>query len=123
MTTNILIVRYGTIGDTIFASAFLRELRKEYPRARIDFLADNCPYIDNICEINGKWKNIKYYFKMFKNYDTIYFVKNDSFLTICAFLSGVKKGCKNKISECMYAIKQEQIKNAISDKFKKYILV
>ena len=98
MNKNILIVRYGTIGDTIFASAFLRELRKEYPQAKIDFLADkiskqvlsNCPYINNICEINGKWKNIKYYIEMFKKYDTIYFLKNDSFLTICAYLARVK---------------------------------
>lgn len=118
MNKNILIVRYGTIGDTIFASAFLRELRKEYPQARIDFLADkiseqvvlNCPYIDNICKINGKWKNIKYYFKMFKNYDTIYFLKNDSFLTICAFLSGVKNRIGFKIFRNKFLTKTCQYK-------------
>lgn len=96
--SNVLVVRYGTIGDTIFASAFLRELRNACPDDKIDFLADkvasqvvkNCPYIDNIVDINGKWKNILYYIKLFKQYDTVYFLKNDSFLSICAFLAGVK---------------------------------
>ncbi len=98
MSKNILVVRYGTIGDTIFSSAFLRELRNGCPDAKIDFLADkissqvvsNCPYIDDIRDINGKWKNILYYIKIFKKYDTIYFLKNDSFLSICAFLAGIK---------------------------------
>lgn len=95
---KILIIRYGTIGDTIFASAFLRELRKNLASAQIDFLADktakevlkNCPYINNIIDLKRKWKDIIYYINLFKNYDTIYFLKNDSFLTLTAFLSRVK---------------------------------
>jgi len=95
---KILVVRYGTIGDTIFASAFLRELRSNLPDSQIDFLADktakevikNCPYINNIVDIKRKWKDILYYINIFKNYDTIYFLKNDSFLTLTAFLAGVK---------------------------------
>lgn len=95
---SILVVRYGTIGDTIFASAFLRELRRNLPDAQIDFLADkiagevikNCPYINNIISIKKKWKDIFYYIKIFKQYDTIYFLKNDSFMTLMAFLAGVK---------------------------------
>ncbi len=95
---KILVVRYGTIGDTIFASAFLRELRQNLPDVQIDFLADkvakevvnNCTYINNIIDIKRKWKDIVYYINIFKNYDTIYFLKNDSFLTLTAFLSRVK---------------------------------
>ena len=58
---KILVVRYGTIGDSIFASAFYRELRRNLKNATIDILSDsvstgvmkNCPYIDNIVKING----------------------------------------------------------------------
>ena len=37
---RILVIRYGTIGDTIFASAFYRELRNAKPNAIIDALVD-----------------------------------------------------------------------------------
>lgn len=95
---KILVIRYGTIGDTIFASAFYRELRKAMPNAQIDILADkivreimvNCPYIDNIIDIKGKYNNLFNYINIFKNYDTVYFLKNDSFFTLVAFLARVK---------------------------------
>ena len=95
---KILVIRYGTIGDTIFASAFFRELRKNLPNSIIDALVDNvakgimesCPYIDNIVHINKNYKKIFEYIKIFKQYDTIYFLKNDSFFSIVAFLAGVK---------------------------------
>lgn len=98
LMSNILVIRYGTIGDTIFASAFYRELRNSLPEAKIDILADdiayqvmkNCPYINDIHRINGKYRNIFKYIKLFKNYDTVYFLKNDNFFTKTAFLSGVK---------------------------------
>ena len=95
---KILVVRYGTIGDTIFASAFYRELRKNLPNARIDILVDdvaegvmrNCPYINKIFSIDGKWKNFWAYISLFKKYDTIFFLKSDSFFTQMAFLARVK---------------------------------
>ncbi len=98
MMNNILVIRYGTIGDTIFASAFYRELRKALPSARIDILVEKisygvmefCPYINNVHFINGKYKNILSYINLFKNYDTVYFLKNDSFFSLTAFLAGVK---------------------------------
>ena len=37
---KIFVIRYGTIGDTIFASAFFRELRNALPNAQIDALVD-----------------------------------------------------------------------------------
>ena len=59
---KILVIRYGTIGDTIFASAFYRELRNALPNAQIDILADtitasimqNNPNINNMIPIQGK---------------------------------------------------------------------
>lgn len=98
-TESILVIRYGTIGDSIFASAFFRELRNSYKDAKIDILVDeiskqvmkNCPYINNIYDIGDNKKlNIIKFIKLFKQYDTIYFLKNDRFFTITAFLAGVK---------------------------------
>lgn len=95
---KILVIRYGTIGDSIFASAFYRELRNSLNDAQIDILADpavkgvmqNCPYINNIIDIDGKYKNFFKYIMLFKKYDSIYFLKNDRFFTKIALLAGVK---------------------------------
>ncbi len=116
---KILVIRYGTIGDTIFASAFYRELRNALPNAQIDILVDkiakevmvNCPYINNIFDINGKYNKILHYIKLFKQYDTVYFLKNDSFFTIVAFLAGVKdrigfKLHRNKFLTLKYPYKE-----------------
>lgn len=96
---KILVVRYGTIGDSIFASAFYRELRQALPDVRIDILVDdiaegvmrNCPYINKIFYVDGKYKNFWGYISLFSKYDTVYFLKNDNFFTKIAFLAGVKK--------------------------------
>ncbi len=95
---KILTIRYGTIGDSIFASAFYRELRKNLPASTIDILVDdiaanvmqNCPYINNIHYIKGKYKSLFYYIKLFRQYDTVYFLKNDNFFTKVAFWARVK---------------------------------
>ena len=96
---KILVIRFGTVGDSIFASAFYRELRKSKPEAVIDALCDdiaegvmrNCPYINNIIKMNGdKYKEIPRYLKIFKEYETVYFLKNDKFFSVIAFLAGVK---------------------------------
>lgn len=96
---KILVIRYGTIGDSIFASAFYRELRHALPEARIDILVDDiadgimrhCPYINKIFCIDGKFRNFWAYITLFSRYDTVYFLKNDKFFSIIAFLAGVKK--------------------------------
>lgn len=97
--SKILVIRYGTIGDSIFASAFFRELRNNFKDAQIDILVDeiskkvmkNCPYINDIYNIgNNKKLKIFKFIKLFKQYDTIYFLKNDRFFTLVAFLAGVK---------------------------------
>ncbi len=96
---KILVIRYGTIGDSIFASAFYRELRYALPDAKIDILVDeiaegvmrNCPYINRIFLIDGKYRNLWAYITLFRKYDTVYFLKNDKFFSKVAFLAGVKK--------------------------------
>ena len=96
---KILVIRYGTIGDSIFASAFYRELRNALPDARIDILVDdiaegimrNCPYINKIFYIDGKYRNFLGYISLFSIYDTVYFLKNDRFFSTIAFLARVKE--------------------------------
>ena len=53
---NILVVRVDRVGDMILTSGFLRELRKNFPRAQITLLVspfvfpivELCPYVDEI---------------------------------------------------------------------------
>src|SRR5574344_130792 len=95
---KILVIRYGTIGDTVFASAFYRELKRALPDAEIDILVDKiagevmqeCPYIEHTYYIKGKFSRIFKYINLFMKYDTIYFLKNDNFFTKIAFLVRVK---------------------------------
>ncbi len=95
---KILVIRYGTIGDTIFASAFYRELRNALPNAQIDALVDKVsapvmesnPNVDNLIPIEGKLSNLFGYIRLFRKYDTVFFLKNDNFFSKIAFLAGVK---------------------------------
>lgn len=102
---KILVVRYGTVGDSILTSSFIRELRNFYIDAQIDVLADKiskgvfeyCPYIDNIVEIEDKHKSfLKKYpqlFKIskeFKGYDKIYYTRpEEHFISIAAKIAGI----------------------------------
>lgn len=95
---KILVIRYGTIGDTIFASAFFRELRNALPNGQIDALVDKIsapvmesnPNVDNLIPVEGKLSNLFGYIKLFRKYDTVFFLKNDNFFSKVAFLTGVK---------------------------------
>lgn len=95
---KIFVIRYGTIGDTIFASAFFRELRNALPNAQIDALVDKIsapvmesnPNVDNLIPVEGKLSNLFGYIKLFRKYDTVFFLKNDNFFSKVAFLAGVK---------------------------------
>lgn len=72
---NILVVRIDRMGDMIWTSAFFRELRRNFPKARITalieqtngMLMENCPYVDRVIEYDESqfqfgWEN---YWKMF----------------------------------------------------------
>ena len=99
---KILVVRYGTIGDCIFASAFYRELRKNYPDAQIDALVDkvsmgvmeHCPYIDNLVyvpRVRRKYLDFFYYYPILRQYDKVYFPKNDATFTLFSYIAGIKE--------------------------------
>ena len=61
---HILVLRLDEIGDTILTSAFLRELRRNYPKAWITFvvrdsiypIAELCPYVNEVLPFPS-WKN------------------------------------------------------------------
>ena len=60
---NILIVRLDGIGDVILTSGFLREVRKNFPKARITLLVSSdtrsvvelCPYVNEILSLDRKF--------------------------------------------------------------------
>ena len=63
---KILIVRLDEIGDMVLTTPFLRELRRNYPKAEITLvvkpavynLVELCPYVDKIkkfTKANGRW--------------------------------------------------------------------
>lgn len=61
---HILVLRLDEIGDTILTSAFLRELRRNYPNAWITLvvrdsiypIAELCPYANEVLALHS-WKN------------------------------------------------------------------
>ena len=58
---NILVIRLDAIGDNVLNSGFLRELRRNYPSARITLvvnpvvyqLVELCPYVNEIVTISS----------------------------------------------------------------------
>ena len=58
---RILVVRLDEIGDNVLNSAFLRELRLNFPQAQIDLLVKTsvfpivelCPYVDHVIQAEG----------------------------------------------------------------------
>lgn len=101
---NILVVRYGTVGDSVLSSGFVREIRMAYPNAIIDILGDvvskgvfeYCPYIDNIVEIEDKCKfflkryqSLFKYVKTLKKYDKIYFTRGEHLFSIAAKMAKI----------------------------------
>lgn len=59
---NILIVRLDVIGDMILTSGFIREVRKNFPRARITLvcsplvhpIVELCPYVNKVLSFDAK---------------------------------------------------------------------
>ncbi len=59
---NILVVRTDVIGDFILTSGFIRELRKNFPKARITLvvsslvfpIAELCPYVNEVFQCDAK---------------------------------------------------------------------
>ena len=97
---KILVIRYGTIGDTIFSLPVYRELRKIYgDSVQIDAIADKttqtilsmCNYVDNIIPVELiKPKHLFKAVSILKKYDKAYFLRKSRKCTIGTFISGVK---------------------------------
>ncbi len=119
---NILVVRYGTIGDTIFTVPFFKELRNINGNdCIIDFvvnngnktIAENIPYVDNLVNINEiaplKIQNFYKWIPLLKKYDTVYFLCSSKVLSIFAFLAGIKvrSGFKFRNYEHNYFLTRE----------------
>ncbi|MBT4289507.1 MAG: glycosyltransferase family 9 protein [Deltaproteobacteria bacterium] len=62
---RILVVRFSSLGDIILITAFIRELKKQFPNAAIDFLTsttfsgvlENNPHLSEIIQFNRKGKS------------------------------------------------------------------
>ena len=116
---RILIIRLDALGDMVWTTAFIREIRRNYPDALIDIVArkgitsllETCPYIDNIfsydCDaigdvINNNYKDIEKRAEKFaskflipNNYDVVFLPReiycDTGYDNIAlAFLSGAK---------------------------------
>ena len=75
--SNILVIRLDEIGDVVLMSPFLRELRRNYPKATITLivktetynLVELCPYVNKVLTFpkqKGKWRFFKIIFETFR---------------------------------------------------------
>jgi len=108
---RILVMRYRFIGDTILTVPFLRNLRRAYPDATIDFLAgpqsgtvlEGCPYIDNLIVFDttdfhkydrGRGANrsfLSYAWELrSKKYDLVFVLKRSLSSAVLALLTGAR---------------------------------
>lgn len=98
---NILIVSNTAIGDTLFATPAIRELKLKYENIKITALMnpnnytlfETNPYIDEIITYSGKWKDFLSTLKKLKsmNFDMAFiFHANEPQATPLAYLSGIK---------------------------------
>lgn len=101
---KILVVRYHTIGDTIFTIPFFKKIREiEGNECQIDalsnngndFILRNISYINNVNNVDKilpmRYRNILKWIPQIRKYDEIYFLCCDKVLSIAAFLAGVKR--------------------------------
>jgi heptosyltransferase-2 len=64
---TIFVIKLDEIGDFVLATPFLRELRRNAPRARITLivkpavlnLAETCPYVDAVLAYNGQTRGLR----------------------------------------------------------------
>ena len=64
---RIVVIDLLYLGDLIFATPFIKNLRDKYPEARIDFVAnakfasviENNPHLDNVYSYNKSWSILK----------------------------------------------------------------
>jgi lipopolysaccharide heptosyltransferase II len=104
---NILLLKIGAIGDVIMTTPFVRQLRKQYPHATIDYLVgktasqvlENNTYIDRVIIFDEQiflkknpvalWKTAADIRK--KNYDVIFVLDKHIAVNAFAYLTRIKK--------------------------------
>lgn len=107
---RILVIRYRFIGDTVLAIPFLRNLRRAFPLAKIDVLAEPvsgdtlalCPYKDELLfyapRLKGEMKRAAKYptslfgaagFLRARNYDRCYILRRSFSSAILPLLAGI----------------------------------
>ena len=107
---RILVIRYRFIGDTVLAIPFLRNLRRAFPQARIDVLAEPvsgetlalCPYKDELLfyapRLRGEKKRKAKFptslvgaagFLRSRNYDRCYILRRSLSSAILPWLAGI----------------------------------
>jgi len=109
---RILVIRYRFLGDTILTVPFLRNLRRQYPQARIDVLVGpqsgevlrECPYVNNLIEYDttrfhkydqgqGLKKSFFSYVNLLRKekYDSVFVLKRSISSAFLAYLTGAKE--------------------------------
>lgn len=107
MKYKILIFKMGAIGDVIMTTPFVRQLRKKFPKAQIDYLVGNIASkvlignknIDNLVKFDEKIFTKKKIFSWLslilkirkQNYDMIFVLDKHKFFNITALFFGIKK--------------------------------
>jgi heptosyltransferase-2 len=107
---RLLVIRYRFIGDTVLAIPFLRNLRRAFPNARIDLLAEPvsgdtlalCPYKDELLlyapRLKGDKKRAANFptsllgaarFLRARNYDRCYILRRSFSSAILPLLAGI----------------------------------
>ncbi len=107
---RILVIRYRFIGDTVLAIPFLRNLRRAFPAAKIDLLAEpvsgdtlaHCPYKDELLffapRLKGEKKRTAKFptslpgaakFLRARNYDRCYILRRSFSSAILPLLAGI----------------------------------
>ena len=96
---RIIVMRYRFIGDTLLAVPFLRNLRRAFPEAHIDFLvASNsgellarCPYVNNLIYFDKHKTTFTKMAAVLKQnkYDTAFILKRSFSSAALAALAGV----------------------------------
>lgn len=107
MNKKILLFKIGAIGDTLMTTPFLRQLRKKYPKAEIDYLIGNASKevllgnknLDNIISFDESIifkKKIRQYISLAskikkKKYDVVYVLDKHWALNITSKFFDIKK--------------------------------
>ncbi len=111
---NILLFRTGGIGDVILTTPLIRQIKKNLPKSKIDYLVgekpgpvlENNPYLNQVIEFNENivfkkrfFRLLKLIFKIFKkDYDVVFVLGKHWVYGVISYFFGIKKriGFKRK---------------------------